>query len=89
MLGAVIAAALTTSAAGPATGCPVCDTDTGRAVRTGILDGNFAGTLAAVLLPFPILFGAAAMIHFGWPSRGGASRKPDGPDAGDAGKDLK
>jgi hypothetical protein len=50
--------------------CPVCDTGTGEQVRAGIFNENFAGTLVAVLLPFPILLACVAMIHFGWPSRG-------------------
>ena len=48
--------------------CPVCDTGTGEQVRAGIMDQNFGRTLIAVLLPFPILLGVVAMIHYGWPS---------------------
>jgi hypothetical protein len=53
--------------------CPVCDTGTGEQVRAGILNGNFAATAATVLLPFPILLGVVALIHFGWPVRRRAS----------------
>ena len=62
------------AAASTAIACPVCDTDTGQQVRAGILDENFGSTLVTVLLPFPILLGVVAMIHFGWP----LSRPPKG-----------
>jgi hypothetical protein len=58
--------------------CPVCDTGAGAQVRAGILDGNFAGTLVAVLLPFPVLLACVAMIHFGWPSRVRGRHRDDG-----------
>ena len=45
---------------------------TGRAVRAGILGEDYGRTLVAVLLPFPILFGVVAAIHFGGPGVPGA-----------------
>jgi hypothetical protein len=56
-------------AANVAFGCPVCNSGTGEQVRAGITDGNFAKTLFAVLLPFPVLLACLAVIRFGWPSR--------------------
>lgn len=49
--------------------CPVCDTGTGREVRDGLFDESFVRNVFAVVLPFPILLGVVAMIHFGWPGR--------------------
>jgi hypothetical protein len=54
-----------------ALGCTVCDSDTGAAVRAGIFDGRFLGKLALTALPFPILFGLVAVMHFGLPGRKG------------------
>jgi hypothetical protein len=56
--------------ASTSTACPVCDTGTGEQVRAGILDENFGSTLLTVLLPFPIVLGVVAMIHFGLPRPG-------------------
>lgn len=56
-----------TAVASVVSACPLCDTGTGEQVRAGILDGNFVSTLVTVLLPFPILLGVVAMIHFGLP----------------------
>lgn len=39
----------------PAIGCPVCDTETGAAVRAGIFNADFLPTLLEVLAPFPVL----------------------------------
>ena len=55
--------------AAPALGCPICNTGTGDEVRAGIFDGNFAYNLFATLLPFPLLVGIVAFIHFGGPRR--------------------
>ena len=54
-------------AASVASACPACDTGTGEQVRAGIFDEDFGRTVVAVLLPFPILLGLVAVIHFGWP----------------------
>ena len=52
---------------GTALACPVCDSETGDAVRAGIFDGNFWSTLISLALPFPILLGIVAAVHFGSP----------------------
>ena len=66
--------------AATALGCPVCDTGTGQDVRDGLFDENFARNVFAVALPFPILLGVVAMIHFGWPARrGGRQADPAKP----------
>jgi hypothetical protein len=64
----LLASWLSLAASGVAVACPVCDASTGQQVRAGIFDGNFASTLVAVLVPFPIVLTCVAMIHFGWPS---------------------
>ena len=63
----VVVVAAVASASTTALACPVCDTGTGEQVRAGILDGNFGRTLLGVVLPFPILLGVVALIHFGLP----------------------
>jgi hypothetical protein len=69
----VVATVVQVVFASTAYACPVCDTGTGEQVRAGILNGDFAATAATVLLPFPILLGVVAIIHFGWPARRRAS----------------
>ena len=50
--------------------CPVCDGATGAQVRDGLFaDGEMARNLLAIALPFVIVAGVAAMIHFGFPFR--------------------
>lgn len=51
-----------------ASACPVCHTETGQQVRAGIFDESFGRNLVLTLLPFPILAGVAAAIHFGIPT---------------------
>jgi hypothetical protein len=46
-----------------ASACPLCHTETGRAVRSGIFDGRFVPTLLEVIAPFPILAAVAAFLH--------------------------
>ena len=48
--------------------CPVCDTGTGVAVRTGIAE-NFSTHFLAMIAPFPVLFAAVALLHWGFPRR--------------------
>ena len=50
-----------------ASACPICKTAAGEQVRAGIVDEHFGRTLLSVALPFPLLLGVVAMIHFGWP----------------------
>src|SRR5947209_3624417 len=56
----------------PAGACPVCDRETGRRVRAGLFDEDFAPNLLATLLPFGVFLGIAAALHFGPP--GGKAR---------------
>src|SRR5687767_3523097 len=63
-------------AAGRALACPVCDGETGRQVRAVLFDANFVPNLLAVLLPFPLLLGVVAAIHFGWPTLRKNNRAP-------------
>jgi hypothetical protein len=60
--------AVLSPAAGRASACTVCDGGTGRQVRARILDGDFGTNLIATLLPFALLAGVVAAIHFGWPA---------------------
>jgi hypothetical protein len=54
--------------AAPALACPVCDSDTGVAVRNGIA-ADFASNVLVTLAPFPILTAIVAVLHYGWPPR--------------------
>jgi len=67
----VLATALTTAVAAPASACPVCSRPTGRAVRAGIFDRRFGFNLLAATLPFGVCLGVAAAVRFG--PRGGGS----------------
>jgi hypothetical protein len=55
-------------AATPASACPICDTETGVAVRTGIVE-NFSTHFLATIAPFPVLIAAVALLHWGAPRR--------------------
>lgn len=46
--------------------CPVCQTENGRQVRAGIFNEDFGSNLLATLLPFPVVLGIAAALHFGF-----------------------
>jgi hypothetical protein len=70
-----LAVVMTLVAASPASACPVCDSDTGQQVRAGLFGDEFGRNLLATALPFPILLGVVAAIHFGWP-RWGRSECP-------------
>jgi hypothetical protein len=52
----------------PAIACPICDTETGVAVRAGIVE-NFSTHLFATIAPFPVLIAAVALLHWGVPRR--------------------
>jgi hypothetical protein len=55
------------SAAAPASACPICDTETGVAVRAGIVE-DFPVHFLATIAPFPVLIAAVALLHHGFPS---------------------
>ena len=61
---AVVASAL---AGADAAACPVCDSETGRQVRDGLVDEGLAVNLLAVVLPFAAVGAVVAAVHFGWP----------------------
>lgn len=69
----LLAFALTLFAAAPAWSCPVCDSPTAVEVRSGLAEDLNAKTLAAVAMPFVVVAGVVAMIHFGVPN---FKRKP-------------
>lgn len=70
--------------ASAARACPYCESDVGREVAAGIFDGEFAINLVKTLLPFPVLLGLVAAVHFGaWPARGGAMLTDAGRSAED------
>lgn len=50
-------------AAGRAGACPLCDSETGRAVRAGVFDGSFLANLGVLLAPFPVIAGASVLVH--------------------------
>jgi hypothetical protein len=66
---------------GWAAGCPVCSSGTGRQVRAGLVDGNMGVSVLATVLPFVVLGGVVAGIHF----VGGKTRAPQAgrPKEGD------
>ena len=79
----LVVALLATSA--PAGACPVCDRETGRQVRAGLVDEDLGLNVLATALPFGIFLGVAAALHFGLPvGRGGPSGPgpaPRGPES--------
>jgi uncharacterized paraquat-inducible protein A len=65
-LGAVMAFVFVSAASAAA--CPVCESETGKRVRAGIFSDRFAADAALILLPFPVLAGLVALIHYGFPN---------------------
>lgn len=60
--------------ASAAQACPYCESDVGREVAAGIFNGDFVLNAVKTLLPFPVLLGLVAAVHFGiWPAGGGAT----------------
>jgi hypothetical protein len=51
--------------------CPVCNSETGFAVRAGIFDENFWLRMLSIAAPFPFLAAIIAAIQFG-----GARHRP-------------
>lgn len=56
---------LLTASAGAA--CPFCESAIGEQVKAGIFNEDFGSNLVLTLLPFPVLLGMVALLHFGWP----------------------
>ena len=53
-----------------ASACPLCKSETADAVRAGLVDGNLAISIAATVLPFVLVLGVVACLHFGATRRG-------------------
>jgi hypothetical protein len=47
-----------------AAACPFCDSQRAGEVRPGIVDGDLARTVLAIVLPFVLTFGVVAAVHF-------------------------
>lgn len=47
--------------------CPVCDTETGRAIRDGIFDQDFFSNVCMTLAPFPIMLVLVGVMHISLP----------------------
>ncbi len=65
--------------ASSASACPLCHTETGEKVRAGIFDDEFARNVLVTLLPFPVLAGLVALIHFGFPNPKPSRSRGAGP----------
>jgi hypothetical protein len=48
--------------------CPLCNSDTGRLVRAGIINKQFGSNLLLTLLPGGVLLAIVFLIHLGWPA---------------------
>ena len=64
----------------PALACPVCDSDTGKAVRAGVFGGDFGFNLLVTVIPFVVCLGITAVIYYGFPAWGGRPQIPSGQD---------
>lgn len=60
--------------------CTVCDSSTGKQVRTGLFNSHFAGTLAMVSLPAVLLCFAVVAVYLGMPDLGAANAEDCRPD---------
>jgi arginine exporter protein ArgO len=54
--------------------CPVCESSNGRLVRAGIIGDDLGLSLLSTTLPFVVILGITAAIHFGW-GRPNSARK--------------
>jgi hypothetical protein len=54
-----------------AVACPLCRSETAKAIRAGLIDENLPISLAATLAPFLLVLGIVGFVHFG----GGRSRE--------------
>jgi len=48
--------------------CPVCDSETGKAVRRGLFSPDFGTNLLLTVLPFPIFLAIIALLYYGPPA---------------------
>ncbi|HEY6401876.1 MAG TPA: hypothetical protein VI479_10735 [Blastocatellia bacterium] len=61
--------------------CPLCHTELGQQVRSGIFGADFWSNLLFVLLPFPIFLLLAVALHYGFGRRtpNAKDAEPDAP----------
>lgn len=62
-----VAVVLALLGATPAAACPVCSSETGERVRAGVFGAEFGANALLIALPFAVLFGVVALLHFGPP----------------------
>ncbi len=92
----VAAFALTLSITSLVQGCPLCESEAGKRVRSGIFDADFGFHLTVTLLPFLVFVAIVGLIHFGPPWPRTSSQAVDAPrqgqgetPVGHAGKDQQ
>ena len=64
---AVAAFALMLWVASVVRACPLCESEAGERVRSGIFDADFGFHLTVTLLPFLVFVAIVGLIHFGPP----------------------
>ena len=79
MIRAVSASALVLSVAVPGRACPLCESEAGQRVRSGIFAADFGFHLAVTLLPFLAFVAIIRLIHFGPPRSKTSPRPVDDP----------
>jgi hypothetical protein len=57
----------TTLLSTPALACPVCGSETGQQVRAGLAGDGVGLALTATIVPFVVVAGIVAAVHFGPP----------------------
>ncbi len=85
----LVAVAATIAAASSAKACPICNSDTGRQVRGGIGDADFAHNLLVTALPFAVFLAVAALLHFGVPWRRHGTNPSDPPSRPDTASEAR
>jgi len=63
----------------PVMACPLCESETGGRVRTGIFDADFGYNLTVTLLPFSVFLAIVALIHLGPPWASTSPRRDHAP----------
>lgn len=79
MTRAVATSALVLSVASHVRACPLCESEAGQRVRSGIFDASFGYHLAVTLLPFLVFVAIVGLIHFGPPRSRTPHRAVDDP----------
>lgn len=62
--------------ASPALACPLCHTETGKAVRASVFGPDFGFNFLVTLLPFLVFGGVTAAIYYGLPMPKRVRQKP-------------